>query len=363
MASTKTLTAACLCKNVHYILTLATDLLPLKAHLCSCTICRRTHGAPCSFHAPLPSDIAPEFIAPSSLSNLTAYTHANSCSTRFFCPTCGCHIGDRDLTSNDWFISTALFDANSNEAWYEIDSHCFTYSSADGGISSLLPRVNGKDIKIWNPAPEAEPESKKPESIPSELHLQTGSNELLAQCHCGGVSFTISRPRNEYINTPSSKKWIDQSDTRKWLALVDVCSDCRLVTGSNVIMWMFVPTDHVTPRPPADLLFGTLAAYESSAGVRRTFCGTCGATVFYSHKERPGIVDVATGILRASEGVMLGDWAVWRTARVGFVEDGLKYDSAFTRGLEEGLRAWGVRMDGESRDFVVGAETHRAVED
>lgn len=167
----------------------------------------------------------------------------------------------------------------------------------------------------------------------------------------------------EYINSPSSKKWIDQSDTRKWLALVDVCSDCRLVTGSNAIMWMFVPTDHITPRPPADLLFGTLAAYESSVGVRRTFCGTCGATVFYSHGERPGIVDVATGILRAPGGVMLGDWAVWRTARVGFVEDGLKYDSAFTKGLEEGLRAWGVRMDGESREFAVGAETHHAVED
>lgn len=106
-----------------------------------------------------------------------------------------------------------------------------------------------------------------------------------------------------------------------------------------------------------------MIAYESSEGVRRTFCGTCGATVFYSHKERPGIVDVATGILRAAEGVMLGNWVVWRTARVGFVEDGLKYDFGFTRGLEDGLREWGVRMDGESTDFGVGAETHRAVED
>lgn len=352
---TKTLTAACLCKSVQYTLTLATDVLPLKVHLCSCTICRRTHGSPCSFHAPLPSGIAPEFIAPSSIANLTAYIHANARSTRFFCTTCGCHIGDRDRGTNDWFISTALFDANSDEGWYEIDSHCFTYSTGDGGISSLLPRVKGRDIKVWNPKSDSEP------ALSSEP--QNGSSELLAQCHCGGVSFTIARPREEYIHTPSSRKWIHPSDTRRWLALVDVCSDCRLVTGSNVIMWMFVPTDHITPEPPADLLFGSMTAYESSEGVRRTFCGTCGATVFYSHKERPGIVDVATGILRASEGVMLGDWVVWRTARVGFVEDGLKYDSGFTRGLEDGLREWGVRMDGESRDFGVGAETHRAVED
>ncbi|OJJ03158.1 hypothetical protein ASPVEDRAFT_194589 [Aspergillus versicolor CBS 583.65] len=350
MAS-KTLTAACLCKAVHYTLTLPTDQLPLKVHLCSCTVCRRTHGAPCSFHAPLPSGIAPEFIAPSSIDNLTAYVHPNALSARFFCTTCGCHIGDRDLDNKDWFISTALFDANSNEGWYEIQSHAFTHSTRDGGISSLLPMVNGRDIEIWNPDPESK------ESLPTE------SNELLAECHCGGVSFTISRPRKEYINSPSSKKWIDPSDTSKWLALVDVCSDCRLVTGSNVIMWMFVPTDHITPRPPADLLFGSLKAYESSEGVWRTFCGTCGTTVFYSHKTRPGIVDVATGILHAPEGVMLNNWAVWRTARVGFVEDGLQYDSRFTRGLEEGLREWGVRMHGQSRDFAVGAETHDDVDD
>ncbi|KAL2862222.1 GFA family protein [Aspergillus lucknowensis] len=355
--TTKTLTASCHCKSVSFTLTLPANILPLNVHLCSCTVCRRTHGAPCSFHAPLPPSIAPEFIAPSSIDNLTPYKHPTSQSTRFFCTTCGCHIGDRDHNPGNWYISVSIFDANASddEAWYFIGSHAFTHSTQDGGISALLPRIEGRDIPVWNPEDDKEtpptvPDSKLEEETPGR------SDSLLAKCHCGGVSFAVSRPRDEYLDSPRSRGWVPRSHRDKWFASVDVCYDCRLVTGTNAIFWLFVPTDHISPQPPADLIFGSMKAYESSEGTRRTFCGTCGATVFYYCEGRPGIVDVATGILRAPEGSMLADWAVWRTARLGWSENALRYDAGFTRGLEEGLKEWGVRMHGETTNFILGQD-------
>ncbi|KAF9884871.1 hypothetical protein FE257_000938 [Aspergillus nanangensis] len=346
---TTTLTASCLCRNVQFTLDVATDILPLKAHLCHCNVCRQTHGAPCSFHAPLPEGISPNFIAPSSLDKLTPYTHATSLSTRFFCSTCGCHIGDRDLDKNKWYISISIFTTNQprppNQAIWKINSYAHTHSTKDGGLSSLIPRINGHEVPIWNPDPV-------PDDVPN---TNPSAPDLLAQCHCGGVSFTVSRPRPEFIASPASQGWLHPSDKTKWLTLLDACNSCRLVTGTHIIAWMFIPRDHATPNIPTDLLIGTSKTYESSEGVLRSFCGTCGTTVFYSCADRPDVVDIAMGILRAPEGFLAEEWAFWRTARVGSPEDGRGYDSAFTGGLEEGLREWGVRRDGMVRDFTVGS--------
>ncbi|KAL5356311.1 Mss4-like protein [Aspergillus floccosus] len=343
----KTLKASCHCRNVQFAVNIPQNALPLKVHLCHCNVCRQTHGSPCSFHAPLPSGVQPEFISPSSPAALTGYAHANSKSTRFFCSNCGCHIGDRDHDHNDWYLSVSIFDEGQQDGTWLIDSHANTDATIDGGLSALLPRIDDNEIPIWNP-----PTSTKDSQSATEK-----SDELLAQCHCGGVSFTISRPKAEFAADPKSRGWLHPSDRSKWLASVDVCDSCRLVNGTHVILWMFVPCSHITPTPPADLMMGTSKTYRSSDDVLRSFCGTCGATVFYTCADRPDIVDVASGILRAPEGAMAKNWAVWRTARLGFVEDGIKYDAAFARGLEAGLKKWGELQDGHVTDFVVGAET------
>ncbi|KAL4971547.1 hypothetical protein BDW66DRAFT_155548 [Aspergillus desertorum] len=137
------------------------------------------------------------------------------------------------------------------------------------------------------------------------------------------------------------------------LALVDVCRDCRLVAGAHAIGWLYVAKDHIIPAIPDDLLIGTSKRYESSPGVSRTFCGTCGATVFFGHTNRPDIVDVATGILHARGGVMLGNWAWWRTSRLAFPKDGCSYDQQFTDALTEGLQKWGRRTHGETRELEI----------
>ncbi|KAL6234053.1 hypothetical protein BDW75DRAFT_213355 [Aspergillus navahoensis] len=354
MSSSRTLTAACHCRSVSFTLTIPTSALPLRTHICNCTICRTTHGALASFHATLPSDIKPSFIAASGPDKLTAYRHAHATSTRYFCSTCGCHIGDQMVSEEIWNISISIFDANANEGVWTIDEHLFTGSTADGGLSALLPRIEGRELKRWDTQPGALSIS---DSSFSSHGQDAEEDTLLAKCHCGGISFTISRPRDEFVDSPASKKWIHPSDPTKWLALVDVCRDCRLVTGAHTLAWLFVAKDHITPPLPSNLLIGTSKCYRSSKGVYRTFCGTCGATVFYTEASRLDIVDVATGLLHAADGVMLGSWAWWRTERLGYPDDGRTYDRAFTDSLTEGLQGWGLKTHGEVRDLVVGSET------
>ncbi|KAL4863936.1 hypothetical protein BDV12DRAFT_176857 [Aspergillus spectabilis] len=357
MSETKTLTARCHCGSTHFTLTLPTSALPLKVHLCHCTICRTVHGAPAAFHAPLPSGVQPEFISPSEWDKLTPYTHTNANSYRYFCSTCGCHIGDRSLDMKTWTISVSIFDENANDGIWVFNDHIYTSSTGDGGLAALLPKIDGREIKAWDT--EA---GNKPAMIAEEPSRDIKDDTLVAQCHCGGVSFNISRPRKVYLDSPSSKGWVHPSDSTKWLATFDTCSDCRLVTGAHVIAWLFVPIDHISPALPDDLLIGTAKSYRSSKRVHRTFCGTCGATVFFSEDTRPGIVDVATGILHARDGFMLRDWAIWRTERLGYHNDGLKYDKVFTQSLAEQLHEWGKQTHGEARDFVVGTETSSASE-
>ncbi|KAL4971546.1 Mss4-like protein [Aspergillus desertorum] len=113
--SLKALTAICHCRNVHFTLTIPTPSLPLRTHICNCTICRRTHGALASFRAPLPSGIEPEFITTLSPDNLTEYRHPQATSVKYFCSSCGCHIGDRMDDTGIWNISASIFDGNANQ--------------------------------------------------------------------------------------------------------------------------------------------------------------------------------------------------------------------------------------------------------
>ncbi|KAL3461704.1 Mss4-like protein [Aspergillus heterothallicus] len=338
--STKTLTARCHCGATNFTLTLPTSSLPLQTHLCHCTTCRTVHGAPAAFHAHLPDGVAPDFISPSALDKTTGYRHAHAQATRHFCSTCGCHIGDCAEDAERWYVSVSIFDANANEGVWEIAEHVFTSSTKDGGLAALVPRINGKEVRVWNPENGSEGDTKHHDGS------DEGEDTLLAKCHCGGVEFNISHPRRDFIDSPAGESWIRRFDPTRWLASVDACSDCRLVTGTHVICWLFVPPDHISPRLPEDLLIGTSKSYKSSEDVHRTFCGRCGATVFYSVRDRPEILDVAVGILRHKDGFLLDDWAYWKTEKLGSQHDGIQYDEAFTRGLAEGMREWGRRKYG-----------------
>ncbi|KAL4966495.1 GFA family protein [Aspergillus stella-maris] len=364
MADTKSLTATCRCRSVHFTLTLPLAALPLKTHLCHCSICRTTHGALATFHAPLPVGVEASFIHPSTPGNMTGYIHETATSTKYFCSTCGCHIADRAKQWGEgglWNISISIFDETEDgtEGLWVIDEHYFVPATGGGVLAALLPTIGGKELNVYETQPGG---VSLPDTSPTPFLSSDGeNNNLLAQCHCGGISFTISRPRPAYIASPESKGWLHPSDTSKWLASLDVCRDCRLVTGTHVIGWLFVARDHIIPSLPDNLLLGSSKAYESSEGVRRTFCSHCGATVFYTCSERPGIVDIATGILRSKD-FMLDDWAFWRKSRPGAIDDGIEYDKVFTQALSSGLREWRLKTHGEVRDFGIGS-AHQEADD
>lgn len=331
----ETLTAACRCQRERFSLEIPREKLPLKTHVCHCSVCRYIHGALCSFHATLPSGIQPTFLTASGRDELTSYTPSGSEWTRYFCSTCGCQVGDCRELCGDWVVSTAILEGSSahREAVLDVPSHQHVDSALDGGLSRvLLPST--ADLTIVGARDHAEIYCST-ESSPPE--------ELLAQCHCGGVSFKIHRPRVNLLDQPDAPKWAIPGHPPKWLAVLDVCDDCRLVSGANIMGWMFVSVDHVTPSLPPDLLCGTSQVYQSSPDARRTFCGTCGATVFYGSVDRPGLVDVAVGLLHAPEGAMADHWLSWRMGQLAWAADGQRYDARLTQQLVVGMRDWDSR--------------------
>lgn len=341
----KALTASCHCRSVQFTLSVPTDVLPLDVHLCHCSICRHTHGTPCIFHARLPSGVEPKFIPPSSMAQLTSYRHSDSISTKYFCSTCGCHIGDQNDDSGKWVISNALFDANKEDTnIWKFKTHLHPGSTTDGGLASMIPTIEGRDMEMVDP--------EQPTVSHTSPEDGSSKDELLAQCHCGGVSFKIARPSPGFVASPDGQVWLSSVDKSKWLACLDTCDDCRLVNGTHVIGWMFVPVSHLSPTPSSNLIIGSSKAYRSTAEVLRTFCGRCGATVFYNCDERPGIVDIATGILRDPEGVMVENWVLWRAGRVSWAENGLRYHAGFTAALMEGMKEWGNKR-GQLQDFTI----------
>ncbi|KAK3361351.1 DUF636 domain protein [Lasiosphaeria ovina] len=222
---------------------------------------RHTHSTLCTFHAPLPACISPVFIAPSFLeTSLTGYIHSDqAASTRFFCKTCGCHIGDRgreapaDGTTPAWRAATSIFDTHAASI-FDIRTHVFTPRCAN----PLAAR--SKLDRAISPRPRPRP-----------------------------------RPRPPQLSA--------------WNAPVDMSDASRLVSGADAVAWASVPRAALEPAVPADLRFGSLVPYESPyEDGRRAFCGVCGATVFYyGGGGDVNTVRVAVGILRVPDGVLALD--------------------------------------------------------
>ncbi|KAJ5731090.1 uncharacterized protein N7483_005598 [Penicillium malachiteum] len=287
------------------------------------------------FSYSITSGIKPEFIFPSTSDESTAYDYPDSL-------TCGCQIGDQSHKDKNWVISTAIFDLNKDDQGIRRFSTHLYPGSAPDGLATIIPVIDGNTMEM------VDPESNTQITPVTE----SAEPDLLAQCHCGGVSFKIARPKAEFIANPESQVWLSPIYQNKWLACMDTCDDCRLVNGTHVIGWMFIPVSHLSPIPPTNLVIGSSKTYRSTTDVLRTFCDTCGATVLYSCQERAEIVDVAVGILRAPEGVMAENWVSWRAGRVAWLENGQRYHAGFSKALMEGLKLWGVKR-GHPDEFII----------
>ncbi|OAG11143.1 uncharacterized protein CC84DRAFT_1158760 [Paraphaeosphaeria sporulosa] len=240
-----------------------------------------------------------------------------------------------------WFVETSMVETD--EKTWNFGSHYFLKSTKDGGLSGWLPDIGGKELKKWKVGSTSEADSFiQPRR--SKAHPSRDGKKLKAHCHCGGVEFYISPPRNAEVHHGSPES-MTPKDKTKWYALVDACNSCRLVSGCAVIGWAFPEATHITlvDGSPYKPIFGTLKAYKSSEKVDRTFCGTCGAVVTYTCDERPDYVDVAVGLLDAESGVRAEEWLEWRTHRMSYEEDCIW--KLFRESIKKGLQSHGAGVE------------------
>jgi hypothetical protein len=96
-------------------------------------------------------------------------------------------------------------------------------------------------------------------------------SELLGGCHCSEVRYAISGAPEQ--------------------SLVCHCPDCRRSAGAQSVGWLLIRSEQFTIRS------GTPKTFNSSVGVTRAFCGTCGTTLTWVGEKQPGRIDVTIGSL------------------------------------------------------------------
>lgn len=66
-----------------------------------------------------------------------------------------------------------------------------------------------------------------------------------------------------------------------------------------------------------------LTRFKSSDNAYREFCSTCGASIFYATMKRPGLLDIALGVVRAEDGVLAKSFVELNTERIDHIDDAL----------------------------------------
>jgi len=97
------------------------------------------------------------------------------------------------------------------------------------------------------------------------------STALTGRCLCGAIRYRAGTPISP--------------------ATYCHCESCRRAAGSHVVAWITVPVGTM------QFTAGTPSLVESSAGVRRAFCGRCGSPLTYWNSSRADEIDVTIGTL------------------------------------------------------------------
>ncbi|KAK6082196.1 DUF636 domain-containing protein [Seiridium cupressi] len=338
----------CHCRRFQFSITLPASSLPLNGMICHCSNCRYTHGTFGNSQVILPPGVEPEWANGSLKDQLADHQKPGREGVRLFCPDCGSHVGHVDPTCGQWAVAWGIFD----EKFWHLTFHVYPKSAVGGGAVDWLPKIAGREVLQLSPGSRDAPERCEPVMGPD------GEERLHAECCCGGVSFTISRPSQAIINDEYMGQYVSPTDLRKWKAFLDMCRGCGRLSGTSVSPWLLVPRIVLDPEVPPDLKVGTIRTYNSSKRNTRGFCGVCGATVFLTTTlrtptERQAVLNVGMGILRAPEGIRAENWVSWRTANIAWANDARSYDADFTEALVTGHRHWGVETTGEALDFPV----------
>lgn len=91
------------------------------------------------------------------------------------------------------------------------------------------------------------------------------------------------------------------------------CRSCRKASGAPAVAW--VTFEHKNFQ----LLSGTPRTFESTAGVFRTFCATCGTPLTYANDGSPATVDITT--------ISLDEPELFPPTREGWLEHRLSWEA------------------------------------
>jgi hypothetical protein len=121
------------------------------------------------------------------------------------------------------------------------------------------------------------------------------NQDIQGGCMCGAVRYSATtNPAN---------------------SMVCHCQSCRRSAAAPVVAWV------TFARAEFRFTRGTPVSFESSAKVKRHFCGACGSHLAYEHVDTPDFVDVTTCSLDAP-------WAFppthhsWLSDDIGWVKFG-----------------------------------------
>lgn len=347
---TLALSAKCHCGFASLSVEIPTSAVPLKSSICSCDSCRRVTAQLFATHIAVPNSVPlPD------ISHLTSYPSSASL-TRVFCPRCGGSVLCRDPSSEGrfWFTGGGLEGPVDGILDRQV---VWANDTVDGGGVIWLPEKNnaGNVIRHYGAQRGSEvvdveamqrnfAEAKKSSSSAAQQEADDQREDRLqVSCHCGAFQCYITRPDPETPGpTPGHGKWwLPEGKGRRYWAGLDACRSCRKATGYEINSWAYVPA-HNFRNPDADgapldpATHPALSHYESSPGVQRDFCATCGASVFFRKLSRdPQVFDIGVGLLRG-RGARAEDWLQWNELEFA----GFALDEEFASGIAEKMKSY-----------------------
>lgn len=222
-----------------------------------------------------------------------------------------------------------------------ISGHAYVKDTVDGGMApELLAITEGTGERMYA-GKYGEGDAMTPQELRALMKSAERVDEpkegesVRAKCHCGGVDLMVKRAEYE-SEPPGVQRRIDEREPHKYEAKFCACRSCRLSCGFSLQPWFYCSPKAVSIAASGAVVVVGLSAmeqganhglklkhYESSKGVYRSFCGGCGAIVFYyrAGEERPDVLDVSVGLLRAESGSMAREWVRWTRGKVSHAEE------------------------------------------
>jgi hypothetical protein len=251
---TTSITSACACGSFNLKVDYANDSLPLDRGLCLCDSCRRLTGSCGISYIVVPANQPIDI----TKFKLTSYETTDRV-TRYFCPTCSCHVLVKVSHNQAWHLATGPWDQTEGVINWLGAKWCD--DTLDGGVSVWLKEIVGPDgqrkplqrwlLQDWDGGVLV-PDHIPLNVLPEEKKILTNPEKLEAQCHCGGVKFYITRPNEESkkvqspfpdlmfpyhshsSENPKNETWWLRDNDTKYLAGLCTCRSCRVTSGFEI---------------------------------------------------------------------------------------------------------------------------------